>query len=69
MSGGGLMDRHLLAEIALRYDTLMSRAMLRALGITRSVVARAVTRTGSEGRRYVGMAWCFANHGSPMDVR
>lgn len=69
MSGGGLMDRHLLAEIALRHDTLMSRAMLRALGITRAAAARAVTRTGSEGRRYEGVAWCFANHGSPMDAR
>lgn len=63
------MDRHVLAEIALRYDTLMSRAMLRALGLTRAVASAARVRTGSEARRYAGLAWCFANHGSPMDAR
>ena len=51
------MDRDQLARIALRYDTAMSRAMLRALGIP--VPER---RNGSvRSDRYAGMRECFEN--------
>lgn len=55
-----------LARIALRYDTTMSRAMLRACGVP-------AFEPRSEGAlvevRDPDIAWCFANHGSPMDRR
>lgn len=63
------MSRDELAEIALRHDTAMSRAMLRALGIPVPEPAPAVGAIVRADRRYDGLAWCFANHGSPMDVR
>lgn len=53
---------------ALRCDTAMSRAMLRACGVP---VPRSVPRIGSivpvDDRGE--LAECFANHGSPMDGR
>lgn len=69
MYGGGRMDRGTLASIALRYDTALSRAMLRALGVPPAALRRIVGRVSREDRRYDGIAWCFANHGSPMDAR
>ena len=66
-------DRSELERIALRYDTAMSRAMLRALGRemphARPTPCPAV-RVGHEARearRYRGIVACFRNHGSPMD--
>jgi len=59
------MTRDELARIALRYDTSMSRAMLRALGID---VPHAV-RTGTTARvdRYAGAADLMAQrHGVRM---
>ena len=47
-----MVTRQAMLDAALRYDTAMSRAMLRALG--------------PDARRYRAMRWCFENHGSPM---
>lgn len=63
------MTRDMLARIALRYDTAMSRAMLRALGIQAPEPTPAVGTIARADRRYEGLGWCFANHGSPMDAR
>ena len=57
------MTRDEMARIALRYDTAMSRAMLRALGIP---VPRSMPRPGTVARvdRYDGIMGCFAQrHG------
>lgn len=53
---------------ALRHDTAMSRAMLRACGVP---VPRSRPRIGSivAVDAYSGLDECFANHGSPMDGR
>ena len=72
--GGRVVGRRELERIALRYDTVMSRAMLRALG--HLVAGRAqgrpcpIVQVGSaarEGRRYRGLMECFRNSSSPMD--
>ena len=61
------MSRGELAAIALRYDTSMSRAMLRALGLEpREPAPAARTIVGID--RYEGIGWCFRNNGSPMDL-
>ena len=55
-------------RIALRYDTAMSRAMLRACG----VLAREPDPEPGEvfsSDRYDGVLECFMNFGSPMDGR
>jgi hypothetical protein len=62
------MSRQELARIALRYDTSMSRAMLRALGLEPSEPAPSVDAIVSVDR-YEGIDWCFRNFGSPMDMR
>lgn len=62
-SGGGAMTRGEMAEIAMRYDTALSRAMLKALGVARRAKGRASARLDA----YKGIGWCFVNHGSPMD--
>ena len=53
------MTRDQLAAIALRYDTAMSRAMLRALGVP---VPRREPEPGAIARvdRYAGMRECMA---------
>ena len=56
-----------LVRIALRHDTAMSRAMLRACGVP-ACEPRAVG-TAVSVERYLGMRECFANAGSPMDGR
>lgn len=56
-----------LARIALRYDTSMSRAMLRALGVPVPEPAPDLRPHARPDGRYAGMAECFANRGSPMD--
>lgn len=54
-----------LERIALRYDTAMSRAMLKALGSR----ARPRREQGARrGGRYRGMGWCFQNASSPLDL-
>ena len=52
------MDRDQLARIALRYDTAMSRAMLRALGIP---IPEQRPRPGTVARvdRYEGLEECL----------
>ena len=57
--GGGDMERDELMRIALRYDTAMSRAMLRALGVP---VPRSLPRPGAIVRadRSAGRAECMA---------
>lgn len=60
--------REVWAKIALRYDTSMSRAMLRALGIpahARVPSSPVIVPVHGSG----DYAWAFANHGSPMDGR
>ena len=57
--GGVAMTRDELARIALRYDTAMSRAMLRALGV--QVPHRARPGTIARVDRLEGMRECFAN--------
>ena len=52
------MTREELARIALRYDTQLSRAMLRALGVEPRVRARG--RATAKVDRYEGIAECFA---------
>lgn len=56
-----------IARSALRRDTAMSRAFLRALGIP----VREPVRPGCvvSAERYGDVYVCFANHGSPMDGR
>lgn len=55
-----------MAAIALRYDTVVSRAMLRACGVP---VPHARPRIGSivAAAVFDGMTECFANRESPMD--
>lgn len=57
-----------LIRAALRWDTAMSRAMLRACGVP---VPHARPPRGSivAVNAFVGMAECFANRESPMDGR
>lgn len=60
-----MVSRSEMARIALRHDTAMSLAMLRALGVSE----RPRRRCTRAPRRdpYDGIAELFANHGSPMD--
>lgn len=59
-----MLAKNVLASIARRYDTAMSRAMLRALGLPAPRVVRRnvpfVSDVVDEDVR-----WCFENHGSP----
>lgn len=67
-----MLPRRVLESIALRYDTLMSRAMLRALGVTvRREHGMRSPRAFAQGEslRYEGMAECFRNERSQMDMR
>ena len=67
-----MVSRDVMLRCALRYDTAMSRAMLRALGREVPETSRRpcpVARVGAaarDARRYRAMRWCFENHGSPM---
>jgi len=56
-----------LARIALRHDTSMARAMLRALGVPVPRSFRAGVPVRAD---YIDpdVLWCFRNHGSPMDL-
>lgn len=57
-----------MVRAALRRDTALSRAMLRACGVP---VLRVRLRPGSivEVGAYADLCECMANHGSPMDGR
>ena len=48
------MTRDQLARIALRYDTAMSRAMLRALGVTRPLAQGKTRDRSAKSRKYRG---------------
>lgn len=56
-----------IARSALRCDTSVSRAFLRALGLPVSEPARPGLVVNVERLR--DLEWCFANRGSPMDGR
>ena len=65
-----MVSRERMAEIARRYDTVMSRAMLRALGVAPSRHGGHRQGRGNaykrlDARRYRAMKWCFENHDSP----
>lgn len=63
-----MLTRKVLASIALRYDTAMSRAMLRDLGVVVRPEIGTVPKPCAKrvcDARYEGMRWCFENHGSP----
>lgn len=63
-----MLTRKVLASIARRYDTLMSRAMLRALGVAARPEGGAVPKPCVKrvwDAKYQGLRWCFENHGSP----
>ena len=63
-----MLPRKVLASIARRYDTLMSRAMLRALGVAARPEGGAMSKPCAKrlwDAKYQGMRWCFENHGSP----
>ena len=69
-----MLDRDDLLRIALRHDTVVSQAMLRALGHQgahrkgRTRKARpGGARAQGERRKYAGMLQCFRNPTSPMD--
>ncbi len=62
-----MVQRDELSAIARRYDTAMSRAMLRALGLPAPrVIHRGVPTRVEEVD--ADIRWCFENHGSPMDL-
>lgn len=62
-----MVPRDELSAIARRYDTAMSRAMLRALGLPAPRVVRRGVPTRVE-EVDAEVRWCFENHGSPMDL-
>ena len=68
-----MLPHRVLEAIALRYDTAMSRAMLRALGMPipepRGRFAGPRPRASGRGPSRGDLLWCFENHGSPMDAR
>ena len=63
-----MLTRKVLASIARQYDTAISRAMLRALGVVVRPDGGASPKACAKrvrDARYQGMRWCFENHGSP----
>ena len=62
-----MVTRDYITKSALRCDTVMSRAFLRALGIPVSYKYRGESIFPTE--RIDDIEWCFENHGSPMDWR
>ncbi len=65
-----MVTRDEMLRAARRYDTLMSRAMLRALGCQGGGRRRPRKTAGGragERAKYRGMRRCFANRESPMD--
>lgn len=62
-----MVTRDQMARIALRHDTTMSLAMLRALGVTARPRRRPAEPALRAVDRYVGIDECFRNPTSPMD--
>lgn len=63
-----MLPLRVIESIALRYDTVMSRAMLRALGVVVRPEYHPLPKPCAKQLReakYQGMEWCFENHGSP----
>lgn len=63
-----MLPLRVIESIALRHDTVMSRAMLRALGVVVRPEVGTVPKPCVKrvcDARYEGMRWCFENHGSP----
>lgn len=63
-----MLPLRVIESIALRYDTLMSQAMLRALGVVVRPEYHPLPKPCAKqlpDARYDGMLWCFENHGSP----
>lgn len=63
-----MLPLRVIESIALRYDTLMSRAMLCALGVVVRPEAGSVPKPCAKRVRdakYGDMRWCFENPGSP----
>lgn len=56
-----------MARIALRHDTTMSLAMLRALGVAARPRRRRAAPALRAVDRYAGIEECFRNPTSPMD--
>lgn len=56
-----------LVRIAMRHDTAMSRAMLRALGVPAPEPASRTEDRQRGAWRYRGTRSCMANRRSPMD--
>lgn len=56
-----------LVRIAMRHDTAMSRAMLRALGVPAPEPASRTEDRQRGAWRYRGVRSCMANRRSPMD--
>ena len=66
-----MVDRGRMLRIARRYDTAMSRAMLRARGFGPAPRRKRARGGGNAHRqadraRYQARRWCFENHGSPL---
>lgn len=67
VDGHAMVTRKEILHIARRYDTAMSRAMLRALGFRKRCPRRRHDRGHSrhmdaERVRFRGIEWCFRNH-------
>ena len=65
-----MVTHEYILSAALRFDTTMSRAFLRALGI--DITMHPVRHMGSVisveiAHEFDDMLECFANHNSPMD--
>lgn len=71
--GAAMVDRSDMLRSALRayrrWGAAMSRAMLRALGCDLGAVAKSDPGDDWDSSVDRDTAWCFANHGSPMDGR
>lgn len=63
-----MVPRNVLASIARRYDTAMSAAMLRALGVPVPRVRLYATPVPVEDATDPDVLWCFRNDRSPMDL-
>lgn len=65
-----MVSRLLMEALARRYDTAMSRAMLRALGAPQAGAPRPSRGpVVPRGRRYRGVRRCFANEPEPAAWR
>lgn len=63
-----MLPPNVLASIALRYNTAMSRAMLRALGVPVPRVRHFCAPAPVEDAADPDVLWCFRNDRSPMDL-